>query len=175
MSYSTTHSHHQPKGRARAPEVGMTATKRFTGEHRLTVLLMGHWQISRGNRRWPLARDFTTLVPPYLLSDCFSLLPAERIEDSEVSFIGESFARASEITQKSLLWLDIPTDTLLKVAVKSSEEAMKGLPVHDRGEFEDREGNPNLYRAILLPLGNDRGEITQVMGGARCKAGHVAS
>jgi hypothetical protein len=155
--------------------MGMTATKRFSGEHRLTVRLMGHWQMSRGNRRWPLVRDFTASVPPYLLSDCFSLLLAERIEDREVSFIGESFARASGITQKSLSWLDIPSDTLLGVAVKSSEEALKGVPIHDRGEFEDRIGKQNLYRAILLPLENDQGEIVQIMGGARCKAGHVAS
>jgi hypothetical protein len=152
--------------------MGTTATGHFTGEHRLTLLLMGFWHKSRGNRRWPLVRDFTTSLPPYLLSDCFSLLPAERIEDSEISFIGESFARASGITRKSLRWSDIPGDTLLGAAARSSEEALKmAAPIHDRGEFEDRVGKKILYRAILLPLGNDRGEISQVMGGARCKAG----
>jgi hypothetical protein len=34
-------------------------------------------------------------------------------------------------------------------------------------------GMRNHYRAILLPLENDQGEITQVAGGARCKASHA--
>ncbi len=156
------------------PETTKAARKFAVGEQRLTVLLMGLWRISRGDRRWPLARDFTASVLPHLLSDCFSLFPAERTEDGEVCFIGQNLARVSGITRTSLPLSQVPGNTLLGVATTSFAQALQGNPVHDRGEFEDRVGKRNLYRAILLPLANDRGEIAQVIGGTRCKAGPPA-
>ncbi len=156
------------------PETPEAARKFAVGEQRLTVLLMGQWRISRGDWRWPLARDFTASVLPHLLSDCFSLFPAEKTEDSEVCFIGENLARVSGITRTSLPLSQVPGNTLLGVATRSFARALQGSPVHDRGEFEDRVGKCNLFRAILLPLANDRGEIAQVVGGTRCKAGLAA-
>ncbi len=156
------------------PETTKAGGKFAVGEQRLTVLLMGLWRISREDRRWPLARDFTASVLPHLLSDCFSLFPAEKTEDSEVCFIGENLARVSGITRTALPLSRVPGNTLLGVAARSFAQALQGSPVHDRGEFEDRVGKRNLYRAILLPLANDRGEIAQVIGGTRCKAGPAA-
>ena len=54
---------------------------------------------------------------------------------------------------------------------KSTSPNISGVPVLDNGEFEDADGTRRLYRAALLPLEDDAGEITLVIGGARCKAG----
>ena len=156
------------------PETTEAARTFAVGEQRLTVILMGLWRISRGDRRWPLAHDFTVSVLPHHLSDCFSLFPTRRTEDGEVCFIGGNLARVSGITRTSLPLSQVPGNTLLGVATRSFAQALQGSPVHDRGEFEDRVGKRNLYRAILLPLANDRGEIAQVIGGTRCKAGPTA-
>ena len=46
-----------------------------------------------------------------------------------------------------------------------------GTPVLDDGAFEDENGVRRVYRATLLPMENEAGEIALVVGGARCRAG----
>ncbi len=148
------------------------ATKIVAGERRLTLLLMGHWQELRAGRRAPLVRAFKTAVPPDVLADCFTLLPAETPDRSRLHDIGERIARVSGIAATSLTLSEVPHDTLIGTAAKWLDRALEtGAPVVDEGEFEDRHGARILYRATLLPLANERDEVVQVLGGARCKAG----
>ncbi|MEE8504864.1 MAG: PAS domain-containing protein [Kiloniellales bacterium] len=147
------------------------APKIVAGERRLTMLLMGHWQELRGGRPAPLARAFKTAVPPDLLTDCFTLLPAETPDRSRLHDIGERIARVSGIAATSLALSEVPHDTLIGAAAKWLDRALEqAVPVVDEGEFEDRHGARILYRATLLPLANEQDEIVQVLGGARCKA-----
>ncbi len=148
------------------------APKIVAGERRSTMLLMGYWQELRAGRRAPLVRAFKTAVPPDLLADCFTLLPAETPDRSRLHDIGERIARVSAIAVPSLALSEVPGGTLIGIASKWLGQALEiRAPVVDEGEFEDRHGARILYRATLLPLANQQDEIVQVLGGARCKAG----
>ncbi len=142
------------------------------GERRLTMLLMGHWQELRDGRRAPLVRAFKTAVPLDLLADCFTLLPAETPDRSRLHDIGARIARVSGIEATSLTLSEVPGNTLIGMASKWLDRTLEqATPVVDEGEFEDQHGARILYRATLLPLANEQGEIVQVLGGASCKAG----
>ncbi len=148
------------------------APKIVAGERRLTMLLMGHWQALRDGRRAPLVRALKTGVPPDLLSDCFTLLPAETPDRSRLHDIGARIARVSGIEATSLALSEVPGNTLIGMASKWLDRTLEqATPVVDEGEFEDQHGARILYRATLLPLANEQGEIVQVLGGASCKAG----
>jgi len=141
------------------------------GERRLTMNLMGHWQELRDDRRAPLVRLFKASFPPDLLTDCFTLLPAETLDQSQLHEIGERIAQISGIEATSLTLSEVPGNTLIGVASKWLGRILEiGAPVVDEDEFEDQHGARYLYRATLLPLENEKGEIVQVLGGARCKA-----
>ncbi len=150
---------------------------RFTaGERRLSMLLVGHWQEAREDRRCPLAGDFTALVPDELLADCFTYEPAVVSagvgEGGRLRDIGEALARISGIAVRDMALGDAPPNSLLGMAIKSLGQTLReGTPVLDDGAFEDQSGAKRLYRAALLPLENDAGEVALVIGGARCKAG----
>ena len=77
----------------------------------------------------------------------------------------------SGLTTTSLALSEVPGETLLGIATRSVGTALEGaVPTLEDGEFEDRQGKRNVYRAILLPLEDEQGEIVQLLGGARCEA-----
>ncbi len=139
-------------------------------ERRLTMYLMANWQDLRGNRCCPVAGDFAASIPPDLLPYCFIVLPAGTLSDSRLCNIGEYLARMSGLTTTSLALSEVPGETLLGVATRSVDTALeRAVPTLETGEFEDRQGKRNVYRAILLPLEDGHGVIVQVFGGARCE------
>lgn len=142
------------------------------GERRLTMMLVGYWQQTRSDRRCPLATDFADAVSAELMTDCFIYEPGESGAGGRLRDIGAALAHASGVAAAELGLAEAPPNTLIGVAVKSLERAFEeGTPVLDHGAFEDGGGVRRLYRAILLPLENEAGEIALVVGGARCKAG----
>ena len=146
--------------------------KFVASERRLTMLLVGHWQEAREDRRCPLASDFTALVPDELLADCFTYEPAASGEGGRLRDIGDALARISGIAAREMALGEAPSNSLLGMAIKSLGQALQeGTPVLDDGAFDDQSGVKQLYRATLLPLENDAGEVALVIGGARCKAG----
>ncbi len=153
------------------------ATRKFVdGERRLTMLLVGYWQEAREGRRCPLASDFTALLPAELLADCFTYEPAAGPaaagEGGRLRDIGAALARVSGIAARDMALGDAPPDSLLGVVGKFLARALRdGTPVLEDGAFEDAGGIKWLYRATLLPLENEAGEVALVIGGARCKAG----
>ena len=131
--------------------------------------LMTQWHELRGNRRCPLASEFLSSIPPELLPDCFNFVSGKSLDEGRIT-LGNNVALISGITKTSLLLAEVPGNTLLGAAIRSLEDALKGNPIPDNGEFEDEIGQRYLYRAILLPLEDDEGEIIQVICGVRCKA-----
>ncbi len=141
------------------------------GERRLTMLLVGYWQEARKGRRCPLASDFTALVPDEILADCFTYVPAAPGKGGRLRDIGAALARVSGIAVTDMARGDAPPNSLLGVVGEFLERALQeGTPVLGNGAFEDRGGVRQLYRAMLLPLENEAGEIALVVGGARCRA-----
>jgi len=153
------------------------ATPRFfDGERRLTILLVGYWQEARDGRRCPLASDFTALVPAELRADCFTYepaaQPAEAGKGGRLYDIGAALARVSGVEVTEIALGDAPPKSLLGVLGKHLEQTLReGTPLLDNGAFEEQSGVKRVYRATLLPLENEAGEIALVVGGARCKAG----
>ena len=147
--------------------------KFIDGERRLTILLVGYWQEARSGRRCPLAKDFSALMPVELLADCFTYEPAAGPatigEGGRFRDIGVEVARVSGSTATEMALADALPNSLLGVVGKLLEQALQeGTPVLDEGVFEDANGAKRLYRATLLPLENEAGEIALVIGGARC-------
>ncbi len=147
--------------------------KYIDSERRLTILLVGYWQEARGGRRCPLARDFTALVPAELLADCFTFEPvagsAATGEGGRFRDIGAAVARVSGIAGTEIALADaLPHSSLGVVGKLLGQALQEGTPVLDEGAFEDAGGASRLYRATLLPLENEAGEIALVIGGARC-------
>ncbi len=149
-----------------------TSAKSVAADQRLTVRLIVQWHKLRGNRRCPLASEFLSSIPPELLPDCFNFVSGKSLDEGRIS-LGNNFARISGITKTSLLLAEVPGNTLLGATIRSLEDALKGNPIPDNGEFEDGIGQRYLYRAILLPLEDDEGEIIQVICGASCTARFV--
>lgn len=153
------------------------ASRKFVdGERRLTMFLVGYWQEAREGRHCPLASDFTALVPAELLADCFTYEPdaepAAAGEGGRLRDIGAALARASGISVTEMALADAPPNSLLGVVGKFLGHALRdGTPVLEDGAFEDQSGVKQIYRATLLPLENEAGEVALVIGGARCKAG----
>ena len=148
-------------------------TRKFAGgERRLTMLLVGHWQEARDGRGCPRASDFAALVPAELLADCVTYEPARTGEGGWLRDIGAALAGASGIAATEMALVDVPSNSLIGVVAMSFDRALReGIPVLEEGEFADESGAKRLYRAALLPLENDAGEIALVVGGARCTAG----
>ncbi len=144
------------------------------GERRLTMLLVGYWQEARDDRRCPLARDFTTLVPDELLADCFTFEPAVESagagEGGWLRDIGSALARVSGIAAREVALGEASLHSLLGAVSQFAGQALRdGTPLLEDGAFADAGGIRWLYRAALLPMENEAGEIALVVGGARCK------
>ncbi len=142
--------------------------KSVAADRRLTMRLMAQWHELRGNRRCPLASEFLSSIPPELLPDCFNFVSGRSLDEGKLS-LGSNVVRISGITKTSLLLAEVPGNTLLGTAIRSLEDALKGTPITESGEFEDGRSQRYRYRAILLPLEDDEGEITQLICGAGCK------
>lgn len=144
-------------------------TKIIGGDRRLTMQLMGQWQDLRRKQRCPPVDPFLAAVPARLREDCFLLVPDDpgvgRLEQ-----VGESIGRFSGISGTTLDLAQVSADTLLGVATRSIDQVLgRGAAFLDEGTYCDRDGRRLLFRAILLPLQDESGEIVRVFGGARCK------
>ena len=155
--------------RAEQSEMDETSAKSVSADQRLTLRLMAQWHELRGDRRCPLVSEFLSAIPPELLPDCFSIKPGKTLDESKVS-LGINVARISGIIESSLMLSEVPDNTLLGAAIGSLQDALKGNPITESGEFEDEISQRYLYRSILLPLEDELGDIVQVICGARCKA-----
>ncbi len=152
--------------KAEQSKMDETSAKSVAADQRLTMRLLAQWHKMRGNRRCPLVSEFLSFIPPELLPNCFNFVSGKSLDEGRIS-LGNNIARISGITKTSLLLAEVPGNTLLGAAIRSLEDALKGNPIPDSREFEDGTGQRYLYRAILLPLEDDEGEIIQVLCGAR--------
>lgn len=144
--------------------------KIVAGDRRLTMRLMGIWQGLRyGKTACAPAAEFFASVPSDLWTDC-CVLTRGSDKAWEVTRIGETIARRSGIHGDKARIADLPPDSLLAIAVRELDDAVKsGAPILGEGEGQDEEGHPALYRSILLPLAGDNGAIDLLVAGARCR------
>ena len=145
--------------------------KHQVGERRLNMRLMSYWLELRGKGSEALAERFDPKALQELWPHCFTIIDPDRPERAKLDRIGEAIAMESGLAPRAMAASKVPTDTLLGHALRLADEVMRiKYPIVDSGEFTDFHGRKCLYRSILLPLSNDRGEISLVVGGARSKA-----
>ncbi|MDH3242133.1 MAG: hypothetical protein OEO83_15875 [Alphaproteobacteria bacterium] len=144
--------------------------KIVAGDRRLTMRLMGIWQGLRyGTTTCAPAAEFFASVPSDLWTDCCVVTRGEG-KDWELTRIGETIARRSGVRAERTPIGDLPPDSLLAIAVRELDDAIKsGAPILGEGTGQDEEGHPALYRSILLPLAGEDGEIDLLVAGARCR------
>ena len=132
--------------------------------------LMGIWQgLRNGTAACAPAEEFFASVPTDLWTDCCVVTKGAG-NDWELTRIGETIARRSGVHGEKVRIADLPSDSLLAIAVRELEDAVKsGAPILDEGEGQDEEGHPALYRSILLPLAGEDGAVDLLVAGARCR------
>ncbi len=133
--------------------------------------LMSYWQDLRGTGSHAPIERFDPEAVADLWPHCFTIVPAASPDQATFGHIGEMIAAGSGLTTAGLVVSDIPTGTLLGKALRLVAEVLKvKCPIVDSGEFRDHLGQPSRYRSILLPLSDDQGTVSLLVGGARCKA-----
>ncbi len=148
----------------------MADRPRQIGERRLNMRLMSYWLDLRGKGSEALAARFDPDAVAELWQNCFTVIPADRPEEAKFDHIGAAIAADSGLTARVTATSEVPADTLLGHALRLAAEVMKvKYPIVDSGEFSDPRGRRCVYRTILLPLHNDRGEINLLVGGARSR------
>lgn len=153
-----------------ASQKAMVDRHRQISERRLNMQLMSYWLDLRGRGSEPLAERFDPKAVAELWPHCFTIIPADRADDVKFEHIGAAIAAGSGLTVQAVATSEVPADTLLGHALRLTAEVMKvKYPIVDSGEFTDLQGRQCLYRSILLPLNNDRGEISLLVGGARSR------
>lgn len=146
------------------------AVKVLAVEQRLTMILMGHWQSLRKGQPCPRAAAFDESTIARYLTDCVILCRLGSMEKWECRTVGRSLAARSQVTYLPLSIEEIAPDTLLHLTVQMLPTVAKSSrPNICEGEFVDRRDGPCLYRGILLPFVDASGEVSLVLGGARCK------
>jgi hypothetical protein len=139
-------------------------------ERRLNMRLMAYWQGLRGKESHARIDHFDPDAVADLWPHCFTIVPAANPDPATFVHVGDAIAANSGLPAAGFVVEDIPADTLLGKALHSMAEVLTvKYPIVDGGEFTDHLGRPSLYRSILLPLSDDRGAITLLVGGARCR------
>lgn len=143
---------------------------RQISERRLNMRLMSYWLDLRSNGPEALAERFDPDAVAELWPHCFTVIPADTPDDMKFDHIGATIAAGSGLTAQAMATSEVPSETLLGHALRLTAEVIKvNYPIVDSGEFTDPQGRRCLYRSILLPLHNDRGEISLLVGGARSR------
>ncbi len=141
---------------------------RRASERRLNMRLMSHWLDLRGKGSGARAERFDPKALAEFWPHCFTIVHAERPDQARLDHLGEAIAMESGLAPRVMAVSKVPSDTLLGHVLRLMDEVTKvKYPIVDSGEFTDFQGRRCLYRGILLPLCDDRGEISLVVGGAR--------
>jgi len=137
-------------------------------ERRLNMRLMSYWLELRGKGPRALAENFDPKSIAELWPHCFTVKHADEPDRASLDHLGEAIAMESGLAPRAMAASKVPADTLLGQALRLMDEVMRiKYPIVDSAEFTDFQGRRCLYRSILLPLSNDRGEISLLIGGAR--------
>ena len=132
--------------------------------------LMSYWLELRGKGSQALAERFDPKAVAEFWPHCFTIEHADQPNLAKIDHLGEAIAMESGLAPRAMAVSKVPEDTLLGHALRLTPEVVKvGYPIVDSGEFSDFQGRRCLYRSILLPLSNERGETSLMVGGAGCR------
>lgn len=154
----------------------MTATAEHNTnplQHRSQEILLGYWNDLRGDRAFPSESELNPDDLSEIWESCFLISNDEvtRRIGYRYSFLGTDLIGAfgDDMTHHDVAMRLLSTARVPN-ARKFDEVLTAKHPVIDESEFTNLMGVTIRYRAALLPLGNDKGEVTHIIGTMRWKA-----
>lgn len=139
-------------------------------ERRINMRLMAYWQELRNDRGRALSSAFDPDEISDVWPNCFCLDPNADRSESEFRHIGEGIAADSGVPENCRRIKDVPRKTLMGQMLRHVPALLEGkTPVVESGRFTDKDKQKYLFRGILLPFTNGRGQIDMIIGGARYK------
>jgi hypothetical protein len=137
------------------------------GERRLVLRLLAYWRDLGLDGELPAAH---LVQPADIASDwpaCFTLdLGGPK---PVFSYVGETHVAHHGADLGGRPVGEAGPDTLLGCAVEQLNAVLtRKIPITYGGSFTGHDGEPVLYRSILLPLSDDGDEINSILGGANC-------
>lgn len=141
-------------------------------EKRLSARLLGYWDKVRKTSDFPDIRRFSTGPIEDIWPHCFrvSIISKAKIPTYKYEYMG---AAITDIYGRDLTGLIVDRTTKQfpgKVIHHKFADIVKaGQPLHDNGHFTNDHGEIIKYRACLLPFGNAKRGVTDIVVGLSCR------
>jgi hypothetical protein len=136
-------------------------------ERRLVLRVLAYWRDLVPEDGLPAAHSIQPADIAELWPACFTLdLSGEK---PIFSYLGETHVAHFGRDLGGLPVEEAGTDTLLGRATEYLDEVLtRKIPITYGGTFTGADGEPVLYRSILLPLADEGEEINGILGAANC-------
>jgi hypothetical protein len=134
-------------------------------EKRLVLRILDLWRDAHLGEALPLA---TELTPTNTGDDAEHVYFIDVLDPAgpRFTYVGAALRVSSWPQSDGALVAHCPDDSMLGLTSQHwSEIVERGVPV-TRGGIGQHEGGPVLYRSILVPLGDEDGQIVAILGAA---------
>ena len=138
-------------------------------ERRLVLRLLSYWRELAGERTMPQPSDVDGGKIQDMWGHCF-VLKVVNSGEPVYGYVGAHHAEKLNGDINGKVVSAAGADTLIGQASSYYRQVLaRGIPITLGGQFVNAAGRTVLYRSILLPLGDDGGKITALLGGANCR------
>ncbi len=139
---------------------------------RITEKLLRYWLKTRGNKPYPKESDIDFEELSDIWDNCFlvQVFGKNSKPPYKYTYLGKDLIAAygGDITSDEVSKTIVSPYT--KRVQKKFEELLKSKkPVSDDAEYVDSKKLKIKYRQVLVPLGNEKGDIEYILGGMRWK------
>ena len=144
--------------------------ERKVDERRLVMRLLAYWRGILPENGFPP----TSLVDPHALGDiwptCFVLQFPDESAEPVFCKAGHAIAVTIDGDFEGMRVSALSHESLAEHATFFADEVRaRKVPITRGGAFSDPQGVIQLFRSILLPLGDETGRIEGLLGGASCR------
>lgn len=141
-------------------------------ERRITELLLGYWNIIKGNRLFPKYDDVNSHDISDIWDNCFIVHITNSSEKNKYNYLYLGTNLEQAYNGDSLTIDDAPplASPMVDRLVNKYEEVLRSrAPIIEEDAFVNARGKTVRYRQILLPLGPNDSEVSHILGGMRYK------
>lgn len=139
-------------------------------ERRLVLRLLAYWRELCDDQDFPSFMDVDPLAIPDMWPHCFVIEIFENDAEPIFRAIGDELAATIDYSLNGQGITLAQERTLPSVAITFLPEVLrKGVPVSRGDEFFKPDGTKVLYRSILLPMSDDGGRVSGILGAVNCR------
>lgn len=141
-------------------------------EKRLATRLLSHWNKTRKAEQYPGINKFNTVPIEDIWTHCFrvSVVGRAKVPTYKYEYMGEGVA---QVYGRDLTGMIVDHSTRQfpgkVIHGRFSEILRDKLPLQDEGHFTNDSGEIIKYRACLLPFGNAKRGVTDIVVGLTCR------